>query len=165
MAAGWNVRALAAVCRAHLGTVLMFRGEWERAEVELSEAAAILAAAAGEGTDAVARFAELRRRQGRTDEAVELVRRAEHHPVANLCRAALALERGDAAAGADGAAQYLRLLGGDRLDVVGPAPAGLEGVPADLAVADDDDLGVAVGELARLVGLPILVLGWVAGLR
>src|SRR5919197_6679877 len=52
---------------------------------------------------------------------------------------------------------------GDRLDVVGPAPAGLEGVPADLAVADVEDLGAAVGELARLVGLPdSLVLGLMA---
>src|SRR5919197_3767175 len=52
---------------------------------------------------------------------------------------------------------------GDRLDVVGPAPAGLEGVPADLAVADLEDLGAAVGELARLVGLPeSLVLGFLA---
>src|SRR5919204_4833050 len=49
---------------------------------------------------------------------------------------------------------------GDRLDVVGPAPAGLEGVPADLAVADVEDLGAAAPELARLVGLPeSLVLG------
>src|SRR5919201_2546897 len=49
---------------------------------------------------------------------------------------------------------------GDRFDVVGPAPAGLEGVSADLAVADLEDLGAAVGELARLVGLPeSLVLG------
>src|SRR5438552_1284434 len=43
---------------------------------------------------------------------------------------------------------------GERLYVVGPAPAGLEGVPADLAVADVEDLGAAGGELARLIGLP-----------
>src|ERR671936_1517050 len=52
---------------------------------------------------------------------------------------------------------------GDRLDVVGPAPARLEGVPADLAVADLENLGAAVGELACLVGLPeSLVLGLLA---
>src|SRR5919198_5994813 len=52
---------------------------------------------------------------------------------------------------------------GDRPDVVGPAPAGLERVPADLAVAHVEDLGAAVGELARLVGLPeSLVLGLLA---
>src|ERR671936_849834 len=52
---------------------------------------------------------------------------------------------------------------GDRPDVVGPAPAGLEGVPADLAVADLEDLGTAVRELTRLVGLPeSLVLGFLA---
>src|SRR5919108_1961355 len=52
---------------------------------------------------------------------------------------------------------------GDRLDVVGPAPAGLEGVPADLAVADLEDLGAAVRELARVIGVPeSLVLGFLA---
>jgi LuxR family maltose regulon positive regulatory protein len=111
MAAGWNIRALQAVCRAHFGTVLMLRGDWERAEIELSEAAATLAGS-GEGADAVARLAELRRRQGRTDEATELVREAEHHPASVLCRAALALERGDAGAAADCAAHYLRLMEG-----------------------------------------------------
>src|SRR5919204_5320938 len=40
MAAGWNVQALRAVCRAHYGTVLMLRGEWETAEGELSAAGA-----------------------------------------------------------------------------------------------------------------------------
>ena len=50
----------------------------------------------------------------------------------------------------------------DRLDVVRPAPAGLEDEPADLAAADLEDLGAAVGELARLVGLvEALVLGLV----
>jgi hypothetical protein len=43
IAADQNVRALRAVCRAHCGTVLMLRGEWEQAEIELSEAATVLA--------------------------------------------------------------------------------------------------------------------------
>jgi DNA-binding CsgD family transcriptional regulator len=115
MAAERNVWALRAVCRAHFGTVLVLRGEWERAELELSEAAAVLSGS-GEGTDALARLAELRRRQGRGEEATALIKRAEHHPAAILCRAALALERGDAAAAADGAAQYLRLMGEAKIE-------------------------------------------------
>lgn len=111
-----NVRALRAVCRAHYGSVLMLRGEWEQAEVELTEAAAVLAHAPREGADAFARLAELRRRQGRRDEALGLIGQAEHHPIAILCRGALALEDGDLAAAVDGAARYLRPLGGAIVD-------------------------------------------------
>jgi DNA-binding NarL/FixJ family response regulator len=111
IAADQNVRALRAVCRAHYGSVLMLRGEWEQAEVELTDAAAVLATSPREGADASARLAELRRRQGRNEEALGLCTRAEHHPIAILCRAALALEGGDVATAADGAARYLRSLG------------------------------------------------------
>jgi DNA-binding CsgD family transcriptional regulator len=111
MAADWNVQPLRAVCRAHYATVLMLRGDWAQAQVELTEASAVLAARRREAADALARLAELRRRQGRHDEAIALLGQAEHHPIATLCRAALALERGDAPAAADGAAHYLRLMG------------------------------------------------------
>ena len=80
--------------------------------MELTEAAVLLAGAPRERADAFARLAELRRRQGRGAEAVSLIERAEHHPLAILCRAALALERGDPAAAADGAARQIRSLGG-----------------------------------------------------
>src|SRR5919197_1181338 len=111
MAEGWNIRALRSVCRAHYGTVLMLRGEWSAAEVVLSEAAAALAARPGEATDALARLAELRRRQGRTEKALALSAQAEHHPIAVLSQAAIALERGDPTAAVDGATRYLRLIG------------------------------------------------------
>src|SRR5881397_387208 len=97
MAEGWNIRALRAVCRDHYGTVLILRGEWSEAEVVLSEAAAATAVRPGEGKDVLARLAELRRRQGRTEEALALLGQAEHHPLAELSQAAIALERGDAA--------------------------------------------------------------------
>jgi LuxR family transcriptional regulator, maltose regulon positive regulatory protein len=100
--------------------VLMLQGEWEQAEVELTDAAAVLATTPREGADASARLAELRRRQGRNEEALGLCARAEHHPIAILCRAALALEGGDVATAVDGAARYLRSLGGA---IVERAPA------------------------------------------
>jgi len=112
MAADQNVRALRAVCRAHYGTVLVLRGDWERAEIELSAAATVLARTPREGADAFARLAELRRRQGRVAEAASLIARAEHHPLSILCEGSLALEHGDTSAAADGASRYLRLLGG-----------------------------------------------------
>lgn len=116
MAEGWNIRALRALCRAHYGTVLILRGEWSSAEVVLSDAAAVMASRPGEANDALARLAELRRRQGRTEEALALIAQAEHHPLAALSEAAIALERGDAAAAADGASRYSRLLGGVRTE-------------------------------------------------
>jgi DNA-binding CsgD family transcriptional regulator/rhodanese-related sulfurtransferase len=116
MAEGWNIRALRAVCRAHYGTVLTLRGDWEEAEVVLSEAAAATAAKPGEGADALARLAELRRRQGQTEKALALIEQAEHHPVAMLAAAAIALERGDAATAADGAFRYLRQIGEGRTE-------------------------------------------------
>ncbi|HEY7208014.1 MAG TPA: LuxR C-terminal-related transcriptional regulator [Gaiellaceae bacterium] len=116
MAEGWNIRALRSVCRAHYGTVLVLRGDWAEAEVVLTEAAAALTARPGEAADALARLAELRRRQGRTEEAVALLGQAEHHPLAALSRAALALDRGDATAAADDASRYLRGIGGAKIE-------------------------------------------------
>jgi DNA-binding CsgD family transcriptional regulator len=146
VAAEWNLRALRSVCRAHFGTVLVLRGEWERAELELTEAAAVLAGS-GEGNDALARLAELRRRQGRGEEAMALIKRAEHQPAAILCRAALALERGAAADAADGAAQYLRMMGGAKIE---RAP-GLELlVEAQTAAGRLEEAAQAAGELSAI---------------
>ena len=78
MAESWNVRALRAVCRAHYGTVLMLRGDWSEAESVLREAADVLPPHSGEGADTLARLGELRRRQGRTDEAMALISSRVH---------------------------------------------------------------------------------------
>jgi DNA-binding CsgD family transcriptional regulator len=135
IAEGWNIRALRAVCRAHYGTVLVLRGDWREAEAVLVEAASVLPAKAGEGADALARLAELRRRQGRPEEALALVARAEHHPNAVLTDAAIALDRGDAAGAADGAARYLRLVEGAKTE----RAAGLELLAEAHAAAGDAD--------------------------
>jgi DNA-binding CsgD family transcriptional regulator len=111
MAEGWNIRALRAVCRAHYGTVLMLRGDWAEAEIVLSESVAALPRRSGEAGDAFVRLAELRRRQGRTEEALALVARAEHHPLGLLTEASIALDRGDADTAADTASRYLRMMG------------------------------------------------------
>jgi LuxR family maltose regulon positive regulatory protein len=111
MSEKWNIRALLSVCRTHYGTVLVLRGEWARAETELTEAAAALAGRPGEGAGALARLADLRRRQGRRNEAAALIRRVQHHPLAVLCQGAIALDRGAAGEAADCAARFLRLIG------------------------------------------------------
>jgi LuxR family transcriptional regulator, maltose regulon positive regulatory protein len=147
MAEGWNVRALRAVCRAHYGTVLMLRGDWDEAEAVLNEAADVLPAQSGEGADTRARLAELRRRQGRTDEAMELVAEAEHHPIAVLTAAACALSRGDTQGSVDGGSRYLRLIEGARTE----RAAGLELLAeAHAAAGSGADAAADAGELSEI---------------
>ena len=105
-------RPLLALCRAHHGTVLTVRGEWSQAEEELDWATGELSTLrpplAGY---ARARFADLRRRQGRHREAHELLAQAGGHVLAPLVRAELALEEEDPSAARGDAAKYLRSRG------------------------------------------------------
>ena len=96
-------------CRAHYASVLTWQGRWDEAESQLSAAVGGLQASrppmAG---DALARLGELRRRQGRLDEAEELFSRTETHTLSLLGRAALALDRGESSEAAELADRYLR---------------------------------------------------------
>jgi len=106
-------RPLLALCRAHHGTVLTMRGEWQQAEEELAWAAGELSTLrpplAGY---ARARFAELRRRQGRHREARGLLAEAGAHVLAPLIRAAVALDEDDPPAALGYAEKYLRSIRG-----------------------------------------------------
>jgi len=108
-------RPLLALCRAHYGTVLTMRGEWTEAEEELEWAAGELSTLrpvlAGY---ARARLAELRRRQGRTREARELLAAAEAHVLVPLVQAQLALDDDDASAALSYAEKFLRSFGSER---------------------------------------------------
>jgi DNA-binding CsgD family transcriptional regulator len=147
IAADGNDPQLLPVCRTHYGTVLMLRGDWQAAEAELVESAAALAARPALAADARVRLAELRRRQGRAEEAGALVGEAEHHPLAALCRAELALDRGDAADAADEAARYLRLLG----PLTTERAHGLELLAAAHALAGrTDEAAATAGELRAI---------------
>jgi LuxR family maltose regulon positive regulatory protein len=97
------------VCKAKYAGVLTWQGRWDEAEVELAEATAGLAAARPPLLgDAVVRLGELRRRQGRLDEADELYARCEYKPLAVLGRGEIALERGNPADASELADRYLR---------------------------------------------------------
>ncbi|HEX2281377.1 MAG TPA: hypothetical protein VHG52_06400, partial [Thermomicrobiales bacterium] len=131
ISARWNYRFMFSFCQVHHAAVLIWRGDWSEAEAELIAATDDLTAThpamAGEG---MTRLAELRRRQGRLDEAATLLRQADTHPMrmasgnyALLGRAALELDRGDPATAADLAERFLRhIQNEDRLERV----AGLE---------------------------------------
>jgi len=104
-------RPLFAVCRTQYASVCMWRGAWEEAEYELTTAADELAACrpamTGEG---LVRLGELRRRQGKLDEAMALFERVGGHPLAAIGRASVMFDRGDHAGSADLAERHLRRL-------------------------------------------------------
>jgi LuxR family maltose regulon positive regulatory protein len=148
----WRIRSLFAVCRAHYAAVLVWRGTWDEAEVELEAAMGELAATRpGMGFEAVVRLSELRRRQGRLEEASALFHEVEFHPFAQLGLAAIALDRGDAARAAELVERFLRKLGSDnRLQRV----AALELLVHAL---------VALAEVERARGAVTELLGLAAG--
>ena len=117
-------RQMFSVCRTHYADVLLWHGDWDRADEELAAAARELGAIrSGREADPLVRLAELRRRQGRTSECEELLARAASHPLHALVEGLLALDRGDAEAAHDASARFLRRIGpADRFERV----AGLE---------------------------------------
>ena len=105
----WRIGSLFAVCRTQYSSVLLSRGEWPEAEEEitlateeLSERRPALVSAA------TVRMAELRRRQGRVEEARSLFQSAEGHPLALLGMGALALGEQEWETAAEFAERFLR---------------------------------------------------------
>jgi ATP/maltotriose-dependent transcriptional regulator MalT len=94
----WELQALFNTCRTQYAAVLLRTGAWKEAETELEAALAVF----GEGRraallDGTARLGELRRRQGRLDEARSLFVRSERSWTARIGNVELALDEGDAA--------------------------------------------------------------------
>ncbi|MBA3376755.1 MAG: helix-turn-helix transcriptional regulator [Actinobacteria bacterium] len=107
----YGSRYMLAFCRADYGAVHLWRGEWPLAESELTAAIEDFshsrpAWAAGP----LVGLAELRRRQGRAEEASALLDRAGASRSAQLCRARLALDRGDALRAVELLDRHLRQL-------------------------------------------------------
>jgi DNA-binding CsgD family transcriptional regulator len=96
-------------CRAHHAGVLVWRGTWPEAEEELTESASSLAQLRPPwAVEARVRLAELRRRQGRLDEAAKIFDDASDHPFALLGLGELCLDQDDPTGAAHRAEQYLR---------------------------------------------------------
>ena len=100
-----------ATCRTHYADLLVWQGQWREAEETLSAACRDLAGLPRKVVDGVVRLAELRRRQGRPDQAEALLAQAEGHRMALLVGAALHLDRGDASRAVEQAERYLRRVG------------------------------------------------------
>ena len=111
----YGSRYMLAFCRAEYGAVHLWRGRWKEAEAMLEASIDDFARSrpALVGGPLVG-LAELRRRQGRWEEAVPLLDRAGPSSTAQLCRARLTLDRGDAARAAELAERCLRQVPADR---------------------------------------------------
>jgi ATP/maltotriose-dependent transcriptional regulator MalT len=136
-----------AQCRVQYGEMLVWSCSWEQAEETLS-------AVCRDGRlrrnafDAVVRLAELRRRQGRPEEAAALVDQVRGHRLAPIVRAGLALDRSDAAAAAEEAERYLRRV--QELDRFERVPALELLVQAKLALGDTAGAEQAASELDEI---------------
>jgi tetratricopeptide repeat protein len=125
----WAFELMIAVCRTHYASTLVARGHWQEAEREFQAAIAGFGHPhRGQAAEAQVRLAELLIRQGRLDEAAELLDRVDAgagrklgHTIALTVRAALLLERGDPQGAADTAETFLRAM---------PGPESLERAPA-----------------------------------
>src|SRR5215204_4922849 len=114
---------LLTTCRLQYGSVLTSRGAWAEAEGELLAAIADLRDVRPVVLPAAyARFGELRRRQGRIDEAIALFEQAGSHPLALLGGAAIDIEQRNTARALERTRAYLRRF---------PAEALLERAPGN----------------------------------
>ena len=111
----YGSRYMLAFCRAEYGAVHLWRGRWRDAEALLEASIEDFSRSrpAMVGGPLVG-LAELRRRQGRVEEAVCLLDRAGAVQAAQLCRARLALDRGESARAVELAERFLRQVPADR---------------------------------------------------
>jgi DNA-binding NarL/FixJ family response regulator len=93
---------VAAFCRAHYGGILTAAGRWKEAETELVESVRHFdRGMPPRRAAALIRLADLRVRQGRLEEAAQLLHGLEQHPDAIRTLAALHLARGETALARD----------------------------------------------------------------
>lgn len=102
-------RAINHSCRAHHAGILILQGRWAEAEAELLYAIGHLEKMRPPAArDATARLGELRRRQGRLDDAMDLFAASGDRPLALLGIGEICLARGDATRALERGEEYLR---------------------------------------------------------
>jgi LuxR family maltose regulon positive regulatory protein len=146
----WGITPALTVCRTQHAAMLIGQGEWARAEEELQQAIARLAESRPLlAADGLEQLAELRRRQGRWDEAEELFARVESRSLSLLGRGAIALDRGDATTATDLLERFLRRTPADNWN--GRASALELLVRARLALGQRGGADEAAAELRGLL--------------
>jgi DNA-binding NarL/FixJ family response regulator len=154
----YGSRYMLAFCRAEYGAVHLWRGRWTDAEALLEASLEDFSRSrpAWVGGPLVG-LAELRRRQGRAAEVELLLDRAGPSASAQLCRARLALDGGDAVQAVDFLERLLRQMPLERKLDRAPALEALVG--ARIARGDLDGAAsdlAALRDVERLVGTPPL---------
>ena len=150
----YGSRYMLAFCRAEYGAVHLWRGSWSDAEALLVASIDDYSGSrpAQVGSPLVV-LADLRQRQGRSDEAALLLEQAGTGPGAQLCRAALALDRGDSLRAVELLERLLRQVPEHRK--LGRAPALELLIRARIARGELDEAAAsleAFREIAHLVG-------------
>lgn len=135
-------------CRVVYGSVLVSAGQWDEGEQELLRAIAMShGAGPALATEAVARLAELRLRQGRTEEAARLLGGRENELRGCLAVAALRLARGDGPGATTAVRRWLAETAAQQLS----SASALElSVRTHLASDDLDGARAAAAALTRL---------------
>jgi LuxR family maltose regulon positive regulatory protein len=148
-AKSYGSRYMMAFCRAEYGAVHLWCGRWDEAESVLEASVEDFARSrpAMLGGPLTA-LAELRRRQARSADATALLDRAGTSAAAQLCRARLALDRGDSREALELAERLLRNIPSSLR--LGRAPALEVLVRARIACGEFDGAGAAATELREL---------------
>jgi DNA-binding NarL/FixJ family response regulator len=145
----YGSRYMLAFCRAEYGEIQLWRGRWPEAEELLDASLEDFSASRPAWVAApLGLLAELRRRQGRPAEAELLLDRAGAGRATQICRARLALDRGDALRAVNLLERLLRQTPSHRkLD---RAPALELLVHAWLACGELDEASAALAALAEV---------------
>lgn len=138
---------VSAFCRAHYGGILTDAGRWQEAEEELTEASRRLAVSyTGMRGAALVRLADLRARQGRLEEAEQLLEGLDQRPDAFRTLAAIQLARGNLGLARDLLERALAQA--DMAAISGPVLSLL--VEVELAAGALDDARRAADRLAEV---------------
>jgi len=139
------------VCRVRYAELCVLRGDWVEAERDLSAAIERLVSSRRDTRlSAVVQLGELRRRQGRQQEADKLLQQAEFVPEARVSRALLVLERGDPGASWRAIEEVLvEMPQSAQLDRAAVLPSA---VVVALAAGEPDAAASAAAELQAIAG-------------
>lgn len=144
-------RYMLGFCRQHYGAVYVWRGQWPEAEAQLEAAVdAYSLSRPPFARGPLAALAELRRRQGRLEDAERLLERVGESS-ALVCRARLALDRGANRRAAELAQRALRRMA--ERTVLPRAPALEVLIAAQVARGELEEARAALAELEDLARL------------
>jgi len=147
----WGAKVSLSFCRLHYASAFLWRGDHAGAEAEIEamieELATVAPVSLGQGH---ALLGELRRRQGRREEAIALFAKHDTQPLSLLGRAALALdaEPQDAEAAVRLLERFLRQLSSE--DATSRAPALRQLVRARLDLGQREEARAALADLRAI---------------